>query len=352
MNLLGKWTLKKLSQPRLQKAGFLLYNNSMKNIHLPHPEDSILTGDLTVLDAFLMEVKLSVKYDGSPAIVWGKNPTTGNQFVGTKSVFNKFKIKINESHEDIDRNHQGNVAEILHACFDYLPDSDRILQGDFIGFGGETDYTPNTVTYSFVSEMDHEIIIAPHTEYTIDPDEVDLSISPNPFWFAEAKPLRGRLKQPLQSDEILEGTDCCYFVQPSAGIWTGIWGDYSEQFELGDLCKFARIMATLVEFEDEKGARQLEKDLNAYIRDGDEIVAEEFANYQLVRLWMMVKEIKEQALAQCRPRHAGCMAFIGQDSIDAEGYVMHGIQGGSWKLVDRELFSHANFNNAKWCATS
>ena len=138
-----------------------------KNTHIEHPEDSILTGDLSVLDAFLMEVKLSVKYDGSPAIVWGKNPATGNQFVGTKSVFNKFKIKINESHEDIDRNHQGNVAEILHACFDYLPDSDRILQGDFIGFGGETDYTPNTVTYSFVSEMDHEIIIAPHTEYTL-----------------------------------------------------------------------------------------------------------------------------------------------------------------------------------------
>ena len=110
-------------------------------------------------------------------------------------------------------------------------------------------------------------------------------------------------------------------------------------------------MATLVEFEDEKGARQLEKDLNAYIRDGDEIIPEEFANYQLVRLWKMVKEIKEQALSQCRHRHAGCMAFIDDESIDAEGDVMHG-HGGSWKLVDRELFSHANFNNVKWVSAS
>ena len=314
----------------------------MKNIHIEHPEDSILTGDLSVLDAFLMEVRLSVKYDGAPAIVWGRNPATGNQFVGTKSVFNKKKIKINESHEDIDRNHQGSVAEILHACFDFLPDTDRIIQGDFIGFGGEQEYTPNTVTYSFSHEMDEEIIVAPHTEYFADSDLRD----------AIAKPLRGRLKQPIQSRELLEGTEYCYFVQPDAAIKNETWGGYSELFELGDLCKFARIMATLVDFEDEKGAKELKKDLNAYIRDGDEIIAEEFANYQLVRLWKMVKEIKEQALSQCTHRHAGCAAFIDDECIDAEGYVMHGIQGGSWKLVDRELFSHANFNNRKWVSAS
>ena len=118
----------------------------MKNIHLDHPEDSILTGTLAVLDAFLMTHFLSVKIDGAPAIVWGKNPATGNFFVGTKSVFNKKKIKINECHADIDQNHEGRVAEILHACFDYLPWTDQIIQGDFIGFGGEQEYTPNTIT--------------------------------------------------------------------------------------------------------------------------------------------------------------------------------------------------------------
>ena len=50
------------------------------------------------------------------------------------------------------------------------------------------------------------------------------------------------------------------------------------------MIRFARQMATMVEFVDEKEAIELKKDLNAYIRDGDEIVAEEFANYQLVRL--------------------------------------------------------------------
>ena len=45
-----------------------------------------------------------------------QNPATGKFFVGTKSVFNKKKIKINDSHSDIDANHSGDVADILHRC--------------------------------------------------------------------------------------------------------------------------------------------------------------------------------------------------------------------------------------------
>ena len=93
----------------------------MKNTHLEHPEDSILTGDLTVLDWFVNPGTLSVKIDGAPAIVWGTNPANGKFFVGTKSVFNKVKIKICYSNEEIDQNHNGQVAEILHACFNFLP---------------------------------------------------------------------------------------------------------------------------------------------------------------------------------------------------------------------------------------
>jgi hypothetical protein len=66
----------------------------MKNTHLEHPEDSILTGDLTVLDWFTARGNLSVKIDGAPAIVWGINPANGEFFVGTKAVFNKVKIRI------------------------------------------------------------------------------------------------------------------------------------------------------------------------------------------------------------------------------------------------------------------
>ena len=71
----------------------------MLNLHLEHPEDTILTGNLD----FLKAVKsysvaphghISVKIDGSPAIVWGTHPVTHKFFVGTKSVFNKKLIKV------------------------------------------------------------------------------------------------------------------------------------------------------------------------------------------------------------------------------------------------------------------
>ena len=70
---------------------------NMKNLHIEHPEDTILTGDLSVLDAFQSDNHYSVKIDGSPAIVWGTDPENGKFFVGTKSVFNKRTPKVNYS---------------------------------------------------------------------------------------------------------------------------------------------------------------------------------------------------------------------------------------------------------------
>ena len=98
-----------------------------QNLHIEHPEDTILTGDTSFLQSLKSEINLSTKIDGAPAIVWVTNPATGNFFVGTKSVFNKVKIKINESHAEIDQNHVGEVATILHACLDWLPHTDGIF---------------------------------------------------------------------------------------------------------------------------------------------------------------------------------------------------------------------------------
>ena len=42
----------------------------MKNTHLEHPEDTILNGDLSVLNWFTADSNISAKIDGAPAIVW------------------------------------------------------------------------------------------------------------------------------------------------------------------------------------------------------------------------------------------------------------------------------------------
>ena len=69
--------------------------------HIEHPEDMILTGDLSSLECMGSEGNLSAKIDGSPAVVWGNDPKDGRFFVGTKSVFNKRNPKLMKSYEDM-----------------------------------------------------------------------------------------------------------------------------------------------------------------------------------------------------------------------------------------------------------
>ena len=150
----------------------------MQNKHLEHPEDLVLSGDLNVLNWFTANSNISVKIDGSPAIVWGTNPANNKFFVGTKSVFNKKLIKINHDHREIDQNHTGEVANILHKCLDNLPFTDSIFQGDFIGFGGTDSFLSNTIRYIFPEKINEEIIIAPHTSYEAQEDLRDAIASP------------------------------------------------------------------------------------------------------------------------------------------------------------------------------
>ena len=301
----------------------------MKNTHLEHPEDTILTGDLSVLDWFVTEGTLSVKIDGAPAIVWGTNPATGNFFVGTKSVFNKVKIKINESHEDIDANHEGNVAQILHCCFDSLPRVKTIYQGDFIGFGGLSEYTPNTITYLFPEIVEQSIIIAPHTCYYAESD------------------LRDAVAMPDRS--IWNDTEHVKFVQPQAYIQHG----QTSFADVEEICDFARQMSTACTFVDNKGAAHLKKVFNTFIKVGAVLDDEALAiagncDINLIRLWLLVKSIKDDCLYLCR--NNGPAAYLYGDRIDAEGYVMTN-EFGMFKLVNREVFSNANFNNQRFqCA--
>jgi len=298
----------------------LCHYTGMKNTHLQHPEDSILSGDLSVLDWFLAESELSVKIDGAPAIVWGTNPATGNFFVGTKSVFNKKVIKINETHDDIDQNHSGVVADILHHCFDCLPSFDGIVQGDFIGFGGDDTFCPNTITYIFDEIIEENIVIAPHTFYATDGELKDAYVINDAVSF--------------------DDTESCKFVQPSA------W-QLDEDFD--EIVGFARQMSQLVTFADPLEAEKIKIDLNRCIREGREVDPETFDNSRLISYWFLVKSIKEDMLYICR--NNGPEAYIDDRQCGGEGYVRTN-DYGMFKLVDREQFSHANFNNSKFSCAS
>jgi hypothetical protein len=298
----------------------------MKNTHLEHPEDSILTGDLSVLDFFVTPGTLSLKIDGSPAVVWGTNPATGRFFVATKAAFNKKKIRIAHSHEEVNQFYAGEVAKILHLCFDYLPRTETIYQGDFIGEGGSDEYTPNTITYKFPEIVTQNIIIAPHTCY-----------------FAESD-LRDAVAMPDRA--IWNDSDTVKFVKPNAYILYN-----QESFaDVEDVCKFARQVATTARFATDKEAALIKKQINARIRAGMRIHEDDFeCDPNLIRLWILIKTIKEDCLFICR--NNGPDAYIGYDRIEAEGYVMTN-EFGMYKIVNREVFSHANFNQGRFqCAS-
>jgi hypothetical protein len=308
----------------------------MKNLHLDHPEDTILTGDLSVLDWFIEPGTLSVKIDGSPAIVWGIDPACGQFFVGTKAVFNKKKIRIAHNHDEINQFYEGEVAEILHVCFDHLPHTDTVYQGDFIGFGGSSEYQSNVITYAFSEVVSQDIIIAPHTCYYAESDLRD----------AEAFPDRA----------VWNDTEHVKFVKPEAYIlhdpWTRSEGTVCFD-DVEEVVKFARQMATTVEFVTVKKAEEIKKQINSFIRAGEQISTESVNEFDcdsnLIRLWSLVKSIKDDCLFLCR--NDGPAAYLNQNRIDAEGYVFVN-SFGMFKLVNREVFSYHNFNHGRFqCAS-
>ena len=312
---------------------FPCHTKIMQNKHIEHPEDSILTGDLTVLDWFTARGNLSVKIDGAPANVWGINPANGEFFVGTKAVFNKVKIRIAHSHDEINQFYQGEVANILHACFDWLPHTSGIFQGDFIGFGGDTEYTPNTLTYQFPEVVSEKIIVAPHTYYIAEND------------------LRDAVAYPMNF--IITDTPYVKFVKPQAYIQHDPWSKSGNPCcfdDVKEVCDFARQMSTACEFVSVKEAAKIKQQINACIRAGEEINPDDFdCDANLLRLWALVKSIKDDCLFLCR--NDGPATYLYGNRINAEGYVMTN-EFGMFKLVNREVFSNANFNNGRFqCAS-
>jgi len=301
----------------------------MPNTHIEHPEDSILSGDLRVLRWFTEQGNISVKIDGSPAIVWGTNPATKKFFVGTKSVFNKKLIKINHSHNEIDKNHTGFVAEVLHACFDNLPKTKKVYQGDFIGFGGDYIYRPNTITYRFDKIIKQNIIIAPHTLYHVKQD------------------LRDAVAVPIHKLPISRYKTRVKFVRPLAEI-------HNDNESIRSKCNFARQMATLCEFPTKSSVvNKIKKQLNACIREGlevTELIQEGIAitndvDVNVIRLWKLVESIKLELFHYILVEDSIGCEIAGHD-VDHEGYVLEN-KFGTFKIVDREVFSYHNFNISK-----
>jgi len=153
----------------------------VKNTHLEHLEDNILNGGSQggkeavaflrslgrMLDQGSADARVTVKWDGAPAVVCGTNPDNGRFFVGTKSVFNAVTPKIIYSEEDVDRIYPpGQLAQKLKDAYKYLSQLSipNVVQGDLLFtddkyeavIGGDTciAFQPNTIVYAVPKDSD------------------------------------------------------------------------------------------------------------------------------------------------------------------------------------------------------
>ena len=171
--------------------------NEEKLTHLEHAEDHVLNaGHEGFSHAYnnLMDVhnklsgnkndtRVTMKYDGSPSVVFGTNPDNGRFFVASKSAFNA-QPKINYTPEDIEKNHghAPGLVEKLKAALQHLPKvtpKEGVYQGDIMHTAGDVGYTngrahftPNTIKYSAPADsssgrkaLNSKIGIAVHTAY-------------------------------------------------------------------------------------------------------------------------------------------------------------------------------------------
>mgnify|MGYP001163987369 FL=1 len=296
----------------------------MKNKHLEHPEDSILNkgkdGALNILKFFKdKSSELSVKYDGAPAIVWGINPENGKFFVGTKSVFNKVKIKINYSHYDIEVHHGSNpkVASILHLCYEKLPRIEGVYQGDFIGFGGGSVYNPNTITYNFNNIVTEDLVFAAHTSYH--GDTIKDMIAKFNYKDAYAEEVK--------------------FLSTNAEI-------AYRDIKLDLLISLAQAAVRFVKFPDKKQGEEIKIVVNSYIREQKDLNPNALAketgfHANLFHLYNFIRDIK-LLLMEGITTDENVECLINNEVCEHEGYVMTN-QYGNYKLVNRKQFSYANF---------
>jgi len=174
---------------------FKQFISEQKNTHMTHIEDKVIYGGVNGTRQAIFALrslrdmlagkhkgKVSVKWDGAPAIFCGTDPSDGKFFVAKKGIFNK-NPKVYKSDADIDADTSGDLAEKLKAALKHLPalGIKGVIQGDFLFGPGDLtkkkidgqDYVvfhPNTIVYAVPTDQASDILKASigivwHTTY-------------------------------------------------------------------------------------------------------------------------------------------------------------------------------------------
>ena len=391
-----------------------------KNTHLEHLEDLIFNKGwsgaqeaLNYIDSLrhmLAEgtgttTQLTVKWDGSPAIICGIDPEDSRFFVGTKSVFAKAQPKRCKSTKDIQAwySDQPELEQMLEAALKYLRELriGGIIQGDLMFTPGDLSvvnvndedcyvFTPNTITYAVpvnshlgqrISQAQIGIIF--HTTYTGDSwDDLTAEFGANVsgftqtknVWFDDAtyKDYTGvasltpsentKIQQHLVStaatmnkigqqrfDIVLQDREFNRMIKPfiNRQIRSGI--------QIAEPTKFLKDFINYFEQEMMKGIESLAGGLEgraaqarvAKIKAKEDWIADNSNNLlAILATYKRVIELKAMLLNKLS-QVEGIGTFQktndGYKVTSPEGFVAIGHNGGAVKLVDRLTFSRTNF---------
>jgi len=393
--------------------------NEFKRTHLEHIEDIILTqgyqGGQAVIDYYkgllvtlqgtaIDPVKVSVKWDGAPAIVCGVNPDNGKFFVGTKAVFAK-SPKINYTKANIAKNHgTDDLGQKLLKCLVHLKkiNIQGVVQGDLlfteddlirkpIGGKQHLTFTPNTITYAVEEGTDvakqiedAKVGIIFHTTYTGDSlgdmnasagaDVQSFTKSPDVFFDnATYKDVSGSAK--FTKDET------SYFMQQVDNLeklLTAVPRNLSDMFKGNqDFIPFFQMF-----INDQVKQGKLPTNVNQFINDFKMFYAgrmqQQIAGLKAQKaLALRQEKMKQmptflnrlkrplQAMLSFYKQTQGMKSFIlkkmsqamqigsfsqtdnGLEVTEPEGFVAVDKQGGAVKLVDRLGFSRRNLTAIK-----
>ena len=144
-----------------------------KNTHMTHIEDKVLYGGVrgtreailalkSLRDTFAGEHdgRVSVKWDGAPAIFAGTDPRDGKFFVAKKGIFNK-NPKVYKTDADIDADTSGDLNAKLKQALAYLPALGirGVVQGDFL-FSSDDIQTKKIKGKSYITFHPNTIVYA------------------------------------------------------------------------------------------------------------------------------------------------------------------------------------------------
>ena len=177
---------------------FKQYITEQKNTHMTHIEDKVLYGGVagtreailalrSLRDALggVHDGRVSVKWDGAPAVFAGVDPRDGRFFVAKKGIFNKSPV-VYKTNADIDADTSGDLNAKLKLALKHFPSLGikGVIQGDFLFGPGDVKtkkikgkqyvtFHPNTIVYAIPAntEMAKEVTskkigVVWHTTYT------------------------------------------------------------------------------------------------------------------------------------------------------------------------------------------